>query len=47
MTLPDIFDDGFRVTEIGAFRWRVNPLHEAEAVRAIRRRWKHESRMAA
>jgi len=39
----ELYDDGFRVTEIGEYRWRVNPDHESKAVREIRRRWKRES----
>jgi hypothetical protein len=39
----EIVDDGFRIVEIGEFRWRVHPTHEAEVVRAIRRRWRRES----
>lgn len=47
MMQSEIRDDGFRVTEIGAFRWRVNPQHEALALRAIRHRWKRESEARA
>lgn len=47
MTLADIPDDGFRVTEIGAYRWRVNELHAAKAAREIRQRWKRESEAKA
>jgi hypothetical protein len=46
MIHAEIMDDGFRVTEIGSYRWRVHPLHEAASVRAIRRRWKRESALS-
>ena len=43
----ELFDDGFRVTELGSYRWRVHPQHEALVVREIRRRWKRESEARA
>lgn len=39
----EIPDDGFRVTELGSYRWRVNAEHEARSIAAIRRRWRRES----
>lgn len=47
MIHADIHDDGFRVTEIGAYRWRINELHAAKAAREIRQRWKRESEARA
>lgn len=40
-------DDGFRITEIGKYRWRVNPAHEARSIRGVRNRWKRESEVLA
>lgn len=45
--MTEIPDDGFRATDIGAFRWRVHTEHEAKAIRAIKRRWKQESEARA
>lgn len=47
MTPIELHDDGFRVTEIGAFRWRIHELHAAKAAREIRQRWKRESEARA
>jgi hypothetical protein len=47
MTLADLHDDGFRVTEIGDYRLRVNAEHEGRVVWAIRRRRMRESEMRA
>jgi hypothetical protein len=47
MMQPEIRDDGFRVTDFGSYRWRVNPSHEQLAVREIRSRWKRESEAKA
>ena len=47
MIHPEINDDGFRVTEIGKYRWRVNDEHEARVIRSVRRRWKRESEARA
>jgi hypothetical protein len=38
-----IMDDGWRVTDIGDIRLRVNVDHVQLSRTAIRRRWKHES----
>lgn len=43
----EIRDDGFRVTELGSYRLRVNEQNEARAVRGIRQRWKRESEAKA
>lgn len=43
----ELHDDGFRVTELGQYRWRVNPDHEAKVIWEIRRRWKRESKARA
>lgn len=40
-------DDGYRVTELGRYRLRVHPQHEAIVVREIRQRWKRESEARA